>query len=365
VAAAVSLSEHEQRRRDALGERLFEASIAALDLYCVHIGDRLGLYRALASHGPLTAPELADAAGVHPRYAREWLEHQAVGGILEVDDAGAEPDDRRFTLPSGHAEALVDRDSLAYAAPKARSIVALGRPIDALIDAFRTGAGVPWSAYGDDGREAQADMNRVEFIHNLGSEWLPAMPDVHERLRRPGARIADLACGAGWSSIAMARAYPDARVEGFDADEASIALARANAAGEGLEERVRFHVRNVAAGDAPGAYDLVTVFEAIHDLAHPVEALSAMRALAAPDGAVLVMDERTNDRMTPGDPNERYLYGCSVLVCLPAGMGEEDSAATGTVMRRQTFERYARAAGFRGVEVLPVEHDSFRFYRLR
>jgi ubiquinone/menaquinone biosynthesis C-methylase UbiE len=313
----------------------------------------------------MNARELADAAGIHPRYAREWLEQQAVGGILEVDDARGEPHERRFTLPSGHAEALVDSDSLAYAAPKARSIVALSRPIDAVIEAFRSGGGVAWSAYGQDGREAQADINRVQFMHNLGSDWLPAIPDVHERLRRPGARIADLACGAGWSSIAMARAYPEVRVDGFDSDAASIDLARANAAAEGLEDRVRFHVHDVAAGDASGGYDLVTVFEAIHDMAHPVDALGAMRALAAPDGAVLVMDERTNDGMTPGDPNERYLYGCSVLVCLPAGMNEEDSAATGTVMRRGTFEGYARAAGFASVEVLPVEHESFRFYRLR
>jgi ubiquinone/menaquinone biosynthesis C-methylase UbiE len=364
VATQITLNEHQEQQRDALGERLFESTVAALDLYCVHIGDRLGLYRALAEKGPLTAAELADAAGIHARYAREWLEQQAVGGILEVDDPDAEPGKRRFTLPAGHAEALVDRDSLAYAAPLARVPVALGRPLPELIDAFRGGGGVPWTAYGADGREAQADMNRIEFIHRLGSEWLPAMPDVHARLQRPGARIADLACGAGWSSIEMARAYPGARVDGFDSDEASIDLARAAAAAEGLDDRVRFHVRDVAADEPPGGYDLVTVFEAIHDMAHPVEALRAMRALAAPDGAVLVMDERTNDRLTVGDRIEQFLYSASVLVCLPTGMNEEDSAATGTVMRPDTFAGYARAAGFNDVEVLDIEHPMFRFYRL-
>jgi ubiquinone/menaquinone biosynthesis C-methylase UbiE len=347
--------------RDALGERLFEASRAVLDVYCVHIDDRLGLYRALADGGALTADELAAAAGIHPRYAREWLDQQAVTRILEVDAADADRAERRYTLPAGHAEALVDRDSLAYAAPLARAAVAVGRPLAELIEAFRHGAGVPWTAYGADGREAQADMNRVEFIHRLGSEWLPSIADVHERLQRRGARTADLACGGGWSSIAMARAYPEARVDGFDADAASIELARAAAQAEGLGDRVRFHVGDAAGGGEAGGYDLVTVFEAIHDIAHPVATLRAMRALAAPDGAVLVMDERTNDRMTVGDPVEQYHYGNSVMVCLPTAMGEEDTAATGTVMRPDTFRGYALAAGFEDVELLGIEHRFFRF----
>lgn len=361
-----ALTEHEVRQRDALGERLFDAARAVLDTYAVHIGDRLGLYRALAGNGAMTAAALARAAAIHPRYAREWLEQQAVTGIVEVDNADADPAKRRFTLPAGHAEALVDRDSLAYAAPLARMAVALGRPLPELLEAYRSGGGVPWTAYGDDGRESQADMNRVEFIHRLGSEWLPSLSDVHERLQAPGARIADLACGSGWSSIAMARAYPEAHVDGFELDAASIELARAAAEAEGLGDRVRFHLRDVTApGPQADGYNLVTVFEAIHDMAHPVEALRAMRELAAPEGAVLVMDERTNDRLTVGDPSEQFLYGVSVMVCLPTAMDEEDSAATGTVMRRDTFAGYARAAGFRDVEVLGIEHESFRFYRLR
>src|SRR5918999_2827719 len=243
----------------------------------------------------------------------------------------------------------------------ARAAVSVAAPLPQLIEAYRSGAGVPWSAYGADGREAQADTNRVEFINRLGSEWLPAIPDVHARLRQPGARIADLACGAGWSSIAMAGAYPEAAVDGFDLDEASIELARATAAAEGVDGRVRFHVRDVSADERPGGYDLVTVFEAIHDMARPVEALAAMRRLAEPGGAVLVVDERTNDELTVGDPHERYLYGFSLFVCLPTAMGEEDTAATGTVMRAATFAGYARAAGFADVEVLGIEHDAFRF----
>jgi 2-polyprenyl-3-methyl-5-hydroxy-6-metoxy-1,4-benzoquinol methylase len=354
----MSLTELEERRRDALAERLFEESRAALDLYCVYLGERLGLYRALAGRGATTPDELAAAAGIHPRYAREWLEQQAVGGILELDGG-------RFTLPPGHAEALADPESESYSAHLARSTVSTAGPLRAVIEAFRSGGGVPWSAYGDDGREAQAAFNRVQFLNHLGSEWIPTMPDVHARLQAPGARVADLACGAGWSSIAIARAYPNAVVDGFDGDAASIELARANAAAEGLDERVRFQVRDVSAGEEPGGYQLVCVFEAIHDMSRPVEALAGMRALAAPDGAVLVMDERTNDELTIGDPLEHYLYSASVLGCLPAGMSEQPSAATGTVMRPSTFAGYAREAGFGDVEVLDIEHEAFRFYRLR
>ena len=345
-------------QREALAERLFGAVLGAMDLFCIHIGDRLGLYRALADHGPATPDQLARSAGIDARYAREWLEQQAVSGILEHDDG-------RFTLPAGHAEALADPDSLAFSTPLARLAVGVAGPVPAIIDAFRTGGGVPWTAYGADGREAQADLNRVQFLHHLGTTWLPAMPDVDARLRRPGARVADLACGAGWSSIAIARAYPEVRVDGYDVDEASIDLARANAAGEGLADRVRFHQRDVGAGRLGGGYDLVTIFEALHDMAHPVDALRTTRALAAPNGAVLVMDEATNDELTVGDPVEQLFYGASVLVCLPTGMSEPDSAATGTVMRPDTLRRYAAQSGFADVEVLAIEHPMFRFYRLR
>jgi 2-polyprenyl-3-methyl-5-hydroxy-6-metoxy-1,4-benzoquinol methylase len=357
MTRSTRLTDAEERQRDALADRVHDACRSAMELYCVYLGDRLGLYRALAGSGAVTPDELAGAAGIHPRYAREWLEQQAVAGIVEIEDG-------RYTLPRGHAAALADPDAEAYAPPLARSAVALARPLPALMDAFRTGGGVPWTAYGDDGREAQADMNRVQFLAHLGTEWLPAMPDVDARLREPGARVADLACGAGWSSIAIARAYPEAHVDGFDGDDASIELARANAEAEGLADRVRFQVQD-ATQPAPGGYDLVCVFEAIHDMARPVEALAAMRAMAAPDGAVLVMDERTNEALTVGDPEERYLYGASVLVCLPAGMSEQPSAATGTVMRPATFAAYAQAAGFSHVEVLDIEHRFFRFYRLR
>jgi SAM-dependent methyltransferase len=356
----------EETRRDALAERLFGAALGAYELMTVHLGDRLGYYRALADGGEATSAELAGATGTDERYAREWLEQQAVAGILEVDDPDAEPGKRRFRLPAGHAEVLVDRDSLAHLTPLARYGVSFAHVLPAVEEAFRTGGGVSWEEYGRLGREAQADANRPVFTNLLGSEWLPAIADVHERLLAdPPARVADVACGAGWSSIAIARAYPKVTVDGFDLDEASVELARANLAETDVADRVSFRHQDAGDPELAGSYQLVTVFEALHDMSRPVEVLRALRGLAVEDGAVVVMDERVADTFTaPGDEVERLMYTYSVLCCLPVGLADRPSVGTGTVMRVDTVRRYAAEAGFAEVEVLPIEHEIFRFYRL-
>ena len=352
--------------RDALAERLFGAALGAYELMTVHLGDRLGLYRALAEQGEATPAEVAAATGTQERYAREWLEQQAVAGILEVDEVGAPAEERRYRLPQGHAEVLIERDSLAHLTPLARYSVSFAHVLPAVEEAFRSGGGVPWEAYGELGREAQGDANRPLFTNLLGSEWLPAISEVHERLLAdPPARVADVACGAGWSSIAIARTYPKATVDGYDLDAASVELARSNLAGSGVEDRVTFHLRDAGDPELAGSYQLVTVFEAVHDMSRPVEVLRALRGLAAEDGAVVVMDERVADVFTaPGDEVERLMYTYSVLCCLPVGLAESPSVGTGTVMRADTLRRYAAEAGFTDVEVLPIEHEVFRFYRL-
>jgi hypothetical protein len=211
---------------EALVERLFEAVLGFNDLHAVYLGDRLGLYQAIAD-GAGTPGEVASAAGCDERYVREWLEHQAVGGILAVDDVEAAPADRRYSFPEGHAEVLLDRDSVNYMAAFARMMVGIVKPLPELLEAFRTGDGVPYAHYGQDFVEGQGEMNRIQFVQLLGREWLPAIPDLHARLEAdPPARVADVACGTGWSSISIARAYPKVRVDGFDLDPASIELAR-------------------------------------------------------------------------------------------------------------------------------------------
>jgi hypothetical protein len=193
-------------RRDELVERLFGSALGALDLFCVYLGDRLGLYRALADAGPSTSAELASAAGVNERYVREWLEQQAMAGVLEAVDPDASDAERRYALPPGHDEVLLDAASLNHMAPMAQLVVACARPIQAVLEAFRSGGGVPYADYGADLHEGQARFSRPLFDNLLATDWLPAIPAIHDRLLGdPPARVADVACGLGRSSIAIAR----------------------------------------------------------------------------------------------------------------------------------------------------------------
>ena len=350
---------------DAIVGRLFEAAVGAFDLLSVVIGDRLGLYGSLKRDGSATSGELATRAGIAQRYAREWLEQQAASGILLVDDPAAAPDQRRFTLPPGHAEALTDPESPYSIAPVARAFAACAGVLPQLLDAYRSGGGVEWSDYGRDMIEAQGDFNRPWLVGSLGTEYLPSIPDLHEALLRPGAAVADVACGVGWAAISLARAYPNITVDGFDLDEASIEIASRNAKEAGVADRVRFEARDAADPALQNRYDLAMVVEAIHDLSQPVAVLSAIRDMLKPGGTLIVADERTDDAFNaPASEMERLFYTYSVLACLPTAMDDPTSAATGTVMRRATFEGYAKQAGFGRVFVLPIDHDFLRFYRL-
>jgi len=339
-------------------DRLFQALLGTAEVLSVHLGDRLGWYRALADGGAATAAELTARAGGAERYAREWLEQQASYGILTVGEDG------RFALPPAAAEVLTDPSSLSYLAPFARMFAAAATQMPALVEAYRTGGGVGWAQYGTDMRESQADGNRPWFDKVLG-DALSGVSDVDVVLRRPGARIADIGSGGGWSTIALARAYPEARVEGFDVDGPSVELARRNAEEAGVDDRVGFY--HVDAGGLPaGRFDAAFAFECVHDMPRPVEVLAAMRRSVVPGGPVIIMDEAVADAFTaPGDDVERLMYGFSILICLPDGLAHQPSAGTGTVMRPDTLRRYAREAGFGGVEILPIEDFGvWRFYRL-
>ncbi|HEY0970038.1 MAG TPA: methyltransferase domain-containing protein [Gemmatimonadales bacterium] len=351
----------------AFVERLMRSVAGTFDMFTIYMGDQLGFYEALAaSDRPLTPGELATRTGTQRRYVREWLEQQTVTGILVVDDPAARPEARRYSLPPAHREVLTDTESLDYLAPVAQALAGAVRPIRYVLDAYREGGGVPYGAYGAEFREGQARSNRAMFLNLIGSEWLPAVPDVHARLlAEPPARVADLGCGAGWSSIGIARSYPLARVDGYDLDEPSIELARANVAAYGLADRVRMESVDAAEVAWHGGYDLVIAFEAVHDMSDPVSVLRTMRELAGIDGAVMVVDERVGDSFTAeGSDMEWMMYGWSVLHCLPVGMADDPAVGTGTVMRTGTLRRYAREAGFGEVEVLPIDHAQFRFYRL-
>lgn len=355
-----------QERRDALVDRLFDATVGALELMSVHIGWRLGLYKTLADGGALTNAELAHRGGIAPRYAREWLEQQAVAGFIEVEDEHAPPEQRRFSLPPEHVEVFTVPDSSAHVAPFAPMVVGIAGTLPEVIDAYRTGAGVPYSRYGPDFRDGQGAINRPAFVNELG-DWLASVPEIDRRLRSdPPARVADVGCGQGYSTAAIARAYPRALVTGIDSDEDSVADARDCTASAELDGRLGFTAGEAADLATSGPYDLVCVLEALHDMSDPVGALAAARAALAPGGSLFLMDERVADDFTaPGDPVERVMYGWSVLHCLPSSLAEQPSAALGTALRAGTVRELGRCAGFRAVEVLPIENDFFRFYQLK
>jgi 2-polyprenyl-3-methyl-5-hydroxy-6-metoxy-1,4-benzoquinol methylase len=353
-------------QRDALVGRMFESMLGAMELDCAYLGRRLGFYRAIAAKGGMTSAELSASTGTNERYTREWLEQQAVAGVLSVDDVTAPARDRRYVLPEGHAEVLLDESSLNHMMPATLFAVSFTQALPAVVDAFRSGDGVPYAAYGEDLRDGVAGFNRPLFERLLGTVYLPAIPEIHQRLIDPTpARVLDVACGGAWSSIAIARAYRNVRIEAIDADPASVDLAQRNIAAAGLDDRITVALGDAATIADDNHYEVVAIFEALHDMSDPVGVLAGLRRLITPNGSLLVMDERVAETFTaPGDDVERFMYGCSVLHCLPVGMADQPSAETGTVMRSETVQRYAAAAGYHRVEVLALEHDFFRFYRL-
>jgi 2-polyprenyl-3-methyl-5-hydroxy-6-metoxy-1,4-benzoquinol methylase len=353
-------------RRDAFIEHIGDAAIGTFEITAIAIGLRLGLYRALADGGPSTAAELAARTGTAERPVREWLEHGAVNGHLDVTAKDDDPAVRRFALPTAHAEVLLDRDSLNYNAPTPLSVLAAVASMPLVLESFRTGAGFAFGDTGSDMREGEGAINRPAYLGPLVREWLPSIRDVDERLRaNPPARIADVGCGLGWSSIAMAGAYPSVTVDGLDLDPTSVETARRNAAEAGLADRVRFVLADAASPTLDGRYDLITMLESFHDMAHPVQILSALRRLLADDGSIIIVDMKAGEQfVAPGDRLERYLYGWSVMSCLHDGL-QNGGVGTGTVMRPATLRTYALDAGLPGLEVLPIEHDTWRFYRLR
>ena len=348
-----------------LASRIADATLAVHDVLTIYLGEKLGFYDDLARHGPSTVSEVAGRTGTHARYVREWLEHQAAAEILGCEDPAASSAERRFFLPAAAVEVLTERESLLWSAARPRSLVALAQKLPALLEAFRTGDGIPDGS--DDARTAQADLGRAAFLRLLASEWIPRIADVDERLRsQPPARILDVGCGAGWASIALAKGYPMVRVDGLDFDPLSVEAARKNADLHGVSERTAFHAVDAASPGLRGGYDLVVAFESLHDMPRPVEALVAMRGLAAPAGTVLVVEEKVGETYSlPASPSDRLNYGWSVLTCLASAMNGPGAAGTGTVLRRDALERYARQAGFSSIEDAGVPHEAWTFWRMK
>jgi SAM-dependent methyltransferase len=328
----------EAKLEEFLGTVVSEVG-AAYNTVLTAIGDELGLYDALRDHGPLTAPQLASHTATAERYLREWLNAQAASGFLRYD-----PTTEAYELPPEQAYVLADRTSPVYVPglfQGAKSVFALAPRI---VEGFRTGEGVGWHEHGDGLFEGTERFFRAGYQANLVTEWLPALDGVVDKLRA-GARVADVGCGYGASTIIMAEAFPASSYLGYDYHEASIEAARRRAADAGVADRVRFET--AAATDYPGTYDFVTYFDCLHDMGDPVAAARHVYESLTPDGTWMIVEPRAGDRAEDNlNPVGRLYYAISTMICTPASLNQQGRAALGAQAGNARLEKVIREAGF-------------------
>ncbi len=330
---------------------------AALNVGLVVMGDKLGYYRAMAASGPTTASRLADDTGTAEPYAREWLNAQAAGAIVDYDPATG-----RYSLPPEQVVAFTDESSPAFLPGFFQ--IALGTLQDSskIVELARSGAGLGWHEHNHDVHEGCERFFRPGYNAHLVAEWLPALEGVVAKLER-GARVADIGCGFGASTIIMAQAFPRSTFLGSDYHDASIEEARKRAEAAGVSERVQFEVASADAFSGTG-YDLVTTFDALHDMGDPVGAARAVRQRVAPDGTWMIVEPNAGDHVQDNlNPVGRAYYGFSTLLCTPASLSQEVGLALGTqagparikdVVTTGGFSRFARVAETPFNQVLEV-----------
>jgi ubiquinone/menaquinone biosynthesis C-methylase UbiE len=313
---------------------------ATLNTALVVMGDKLGLYRALADAGPLTPAGLAERAGIAERYAREWLSAQAAGGFADYD-----PDSGRYVLPPEQAVALTDESSPFYLPGLFQT--ALGSVLDSprITEAARTGAGVGWHEHVRDVHEGCERFFRPGYNAHLVAEWLPALDDVVAKLER-GATVADVGCGHGSSTVLMAQAFPASAFAGFDYHDGSIATARERASAASVGDRARFEV--AAAASFPGhGYDLVTMFDCLHDMGDPAGAARHVRQALAPGGTWMIVEPAAGDRVEDNlNPVGRAYYAFSTLLCTPCSLSQEVGLALGAQAGEARIREVVTSAGF-------------------
>jgi SAM-dependent methyltransferase len=313
---------------------------ASLNTALVVMGDALGYYRTMADGTPVSPSELAERTATSEPYAREWLAAQAAGSYVEYD-----PDTRRYTLPAEQAAALTDETSPAYLPGFFQIAHGTVRDAAAVLEAARNGDGIGWHAHNGDVHTGCERFFRTMYNAHLIGEWLPALDGVVEKLER-GAKVADVGCGHGASTLLMAQHFPRSTFIGSDYHAGSIAVARDRAERAGVADRVRFDVAPAAAFSGTG-YDLVTMFDCLHDMGDPVGAARHVRQTLAADGTWMIVEPMAGDRVEDNlNPIGRAYYGFSTLLCTPASLSQDVGLALGTQAGPARIRDVATAAGF-------------------
>jgi SAM-dependent methyltransferase len=313
---------------------------ASLNAALVVLGDQLGYYRSLAERGPSTPAELAESTDTAEQYAREWLSAQAAGSFVEYD-----PESGRYTLPPEQAVALVDEDSPAFVVGLFQIAHGTSRDTPAIIRAARRGDGFGWHEHNLDVHDGCERFFRPGYKASLVSDWLPALDGVVAKLEK-GARVADIGCGHGSSTVLMAEAFPASDFVGYDYHTQSIETARQRAHAAGVESRISFTVGSAEtfAGDG---YDLVTTFDALHDMGDPVAAARQVRRAMTPDGTWMIVEPAAGDKVEDNfNPVGRAYYGFSTLLCTPSSLAQPGGVALGTQAGPARIRDVVTAAGF-------------------
>jgi SAM-dependent methyltransferase len=305
------------------------------------IGDKLGLYRAMQGAGSLTPGELAAATGTAERYVREWLSAQAARGYVSYDGEG------RFSLPDEHAVPLTDESSPACVIGAFETALGAVYATDTIAERFRTGDGFAWGAHDDHVLGGCERFFRPGYLNHLASAWIPALDGVEAKLRS-GARVADVGCGHGASTLLLAEAYPASTIVGFDAHDGSLGAARKRAADAGLADRVEFDV--ATATTFTGTYDLVCFFDCLHDMGDPAGACAHVREQLAPDGTLMLIEPFAGDELADNlNLVGAAYYGFSTLLCTPSSLSQEVGAALGAQAGEARLRDVVTAAGFRSL----------------
>jgi SAM-dependent methyltransferase len=334
----------DEAKVDQFAHQLIGDLAASLSAVLIHIGDRLGLYRALADGVPVTSADLADKTGLAERYVREWLHNQAAAGWVSY-----QAEDATFTLPAEHALLVADENSPTFMLGGFDFVAAGWADEQTLTEAFRTGNGIGWHQHDEQLFTGTERFFRPGYQANLVNSWLPALDGVVERLEH-GITVADVGCGYGAATVLLATAYPNSTIVGFDYHDSSIASARSRASAAEVDSNVTFEV--AGAKDFPGQYDLICLFDCLHDMGDPVGAARHVRDALRPGGVLLLVEPAAADR--PEDNHHtlgRLFYAASTAICMPGSLAQDGQLGLGNQAGSAQLTDILRQAGFTAVRV--------------